>query len=462
MTWRLISSGRVHQWRPRLRYLVAVLAVELLAGVLGISSSAMATSQALPSQASNTFAIRDVNIFNGFRDIGIGSVLVIRGRIAAVGQMPVPPGIPVYDGHGDTVLPGLIDSSAHTLDQVTDDPTQAFPRSATPALSAMDRNDALRFGVTTEITTFGDPTLIAAARQERQSLDRTDEADLWSSGVGVTVPNGNPPDAVLGYAFPRLTAGTDPDQFVASDLQQGSDFISLIIDDGSLYGGLSPTLTVDQASAVVAAAHRYGRLAVAESPDLNDVEIAVQAGVNGLNHPPFDKVMDNTLVQTIRRQHIFVITAMAAFDCGQGAAQLLQNPLVQPYLSARQITALNLRFPFCPNWLQVGSENIGLLHAAGVPIVVGTDAGGGASHGASMLSELAELVNDAGLTPAQALTAATATPAREFGLCDRGRIAPGMRADLLMVNGDPTTDINAMPDIAEIWKNGYPIDRTPS
>jgi imidazolonepropionase-like amidohydrolase len=111
----------------------------------------------------------------------------------------------------------------------------------------------------------------------------------------------------------------------------------------------------------------------------------------------------------------------------------------------------------------VGAENIGLMHSAGVPIVAGTDAGGGvAAHGASMLSELAELVNYAGLTPAQALTAATATPAREFGLRGRGRIAPGMRADLLMVNGDPTADINAMFNIAQIWKNGYPVDRTPS
>lgn len=453
MTWRL---------RPRPRYVVALLAVGLLTGVLGTSSRAMATSRALPSQTSNTFAIRDVNIFNGFRDIGIGSVLVVRGRIAAVGQVPLPAGIPVYDGHGDTVLPGLIDASAHTIDQVTNDPTQGLPRSDTPALSATNRSDALRFGVTSEITTFGDPDLIAAARQERQSLARTDEADLWSSGVGVTVPNGNPPDAVLGYAFPRLTAGADPGQFVADRLQEGSDFISLIVDDGSLYGGFGPTLTVDQASAVVAAAHRYGRLAVAEAPDLNDVEIAVQAGANGLNHPPFNGVMDNSLVQTIRQQHTFVITTLSTFDCGLGADQLLNNPQVQPYLSATQLAALNLRFPFCPaSWLQVGSENIGLLHSAGVPIVAGTDAGGGvAAHGASMLSELAELVNDAGLTPAQALTAATATPAREFGLCDRGRIAPGMRADLLMVNGDPTADINALPGIAEIWKNGYPVDRT--
>jgi hypothetical protein len=334
------GSGRVRKWRSSLRYLASLLVAGLLAGVLAASAGAKAASGPQPAQTSNTFAVTDVNIFNGVRDIGIGSVVVVGGRIAAVGRVAVPPWIPVYDGQGMTLLPGLIDASAHSLDEVTDNPNQPpIPRSETPALSAADRNDALRFGVTTKVDTFGDPALIADARQQRHSLDRTNEADLWSSGVGVTVPGGYPPDGVLGYAFPRLTADANPDQFVANLLKQGSDFISLIIDDGGLYGGSGPTLTAEQADAVVAAAHRYGRLAVAEVNELNDAEIAVQAGANGLNHPPFDSVVDSAFLQMMRQQSTFVITTLSTFDCGLGADQLLQNPLVQPYLSAAQITA---------------------------------------------------------------------------------------------------------------------------
>jgi hypothetical protein len=82
----------------------------------------------------------------------------------------------------------------------------------------------------------------------------------------------------------------------------------------------------------------------------------------------------------------------------------------------------------------------------------------GTAHGASLHGELALLVR-AGLAPAQALAAATSLPAKRFGLGDRGRIAPGLRADLLLVDGDPTRDITATRAIAGVWKNGYAIDR---
>jgi imidazolonepropionase-like amidohydrolase len=65
----------------------------------------------------------------------------------------------------------------------------------------------------------------------------------------------------------------------------------------------------------------------------------------------------------------------------------------------------------------------------------------------------------AGLTPTQALASATRLPAERFGLNDRGRIAEGLRADLLLVDGDPTTDIKATRAIARIFKNGYEVDR---
>jgi hypothetical protein len=70
-----------------------------------------------------------------------------------------------------------------------------------------------------------------------------------------------------------------------------------------------------------------------------------------------------------------------------------------------------------------------------------------------------ELLVGAGLTPIEALTAATAGPARAFRLADRGRIAPGLRADLLLVDGDPTRDITATRAIAGVWKGGVPVDR---
>ncbi len=78
--------------------------------------------------------------------------------------------------------------------------------------------------------------------------------------------------------------------------------------------------------------------------------------------------------------------------------------------------------------------------------------------GASIHREL-ELLVQAGLSPTAALRAATSVPARVFGLEDRGRIAPGLRADLLLVEGDPTVDILATRNIIAIWKHGEQFDR---
>jgi imidazolonepropionase-like amidohydrolase len=100
------------------------------------------------------------------------------------------------------------------------------------------------------------------------------------------------------------------------------------------------------------------------------------------------------------------------------------------------------------------------LRAAGVPLLAGTDAPvlGRGVHGASLHREL-ELLVEAGLTPVETLAAATSVPASVFGLADRGRIAPGLRADLLLVAGDPTRQITATRAIRRVWARGRAVDR---
>jgi len=94
-----------------------------------------------------------------------------------------------------------------------------------------------------------------------------------------------------------------------------------------------------------------------------------------------------------------------------------------------------------------------------VPILAGTDASNpGTAHGTSMQLELSLLVR-AGQTPVEALIAGTSAPARAFEYSDRGRIASGLRADLVLVDGDPTQDIAATRAIAGVWKGGVALDR---
>src|SRR5215468_9282284 len=80
------------------------------------------------------------------------------------------------------------------------------------------------------------------------------------------------------------------------------------------------------------------------------------------------------------------------------------------------------------------------------------------TQGATVHGEMELMVRE-GLTPVQALIAATASPAKAFHLDDRGVIGPGKRADLVLVEGDPATDIKATRHIAGVWKQGVAIDR---
>jgi len=99
------------------------------------------------------------------------------------------------------------------------------------------------------------------------------------------------------------------------------------------------------------------------------------------------------------------------------------------------------------------------LVKAGALLLAGTDPSNATVvHGATLHREL-ELLVRSGLTPAQALTAATKSPARIFRLNDRGQIAPGRRADLLMVRGDPTRDITTTRDILRVWRSGAEFQR---
>jgi len=82
----------------------------------------------------------------------------------------------------------------------------------------------------------------------------------------------------------------------------------------------------------------------------------------------------------------------------------------------------------------------------------------GTAYGASVHLEMAAMV-EYGMSSIEALTAATSAPARAFGMSDRGSIQPGYRADLLLVEGDPTQEISDTRNIVQVWRGGIPVAR---
>jgi imidazolonepropionase-like amidohydrolase len=199
---------------------------------------------------------------------------------------------------------------------------------------------------------------------------------------------------------------------------------------------------------------------------------AVAAGVDGLAHIFGDEPIDDALIRKMAARRMFVTPTLSLFAAISGVGlgpELAADPRISPFLTANQRGALTGPSPgkngpmasYLSRFnIKTASENVRRLHAAGVRILAGTDTPNLAAHGVSLHGELL-LLTQAGLTPAEALKAATRAPAEAFKLANRGRIAPGARADLILVDGNPLADIKATRAIVKIFKNGYDVRRTP-
>ncbi len=431
---------------------IGVLAATLVFAALGDGTPRTA-SPARPdapavTPASASFVIRDVRVFDGDKAIQSTSVIVRDGRIEALGTDLDASGLAVVDGQGKTLMPGFIDAHVHSWGDA--------------------RRDALRFGTTTALDLHGDRGRLTDLKAQRESLARTGEADLWAAGAALTVPDGH--GTQFGLAVPTIEAHTDVAAFVDARIGEGSDVIKLIIEDLGAYGGTRrwPTLDARQVGEAIRATHAARRIAIAHASRQADALMAVEAGVDGLGHVFIDETASPAFLEAAKARDLFVVPTLSVMAAGSGSGDgrsLAADARLQAFLTPAQATALAARFDLMdanPRLRENAIASVRALHAAGVTILAGTDAGNpGTAHGASMHGEL-ELLVRAGLTPQQALAAATSLPARRLGLAERGRIAPGMRADLVLVDGDPLADITATRAIVAIWKNGHAVERAPA
>ncbi|MFD4197098.1 amidohydrolase family protein [Amycolatopsis thermoflava] len=361
--------------------------------------------------------IRGVRVFDGERTIARADVLIDGDRIAEPGG----PADVLVDGTGRTLLPGLIDAHTHTFDG--------------------NLAQALRFGVTTELDMFCLPANLS--RQRALAAERDDVADIRSSGVLATAPGGHPSQLMtalgdtLGDAagpFDTVATADQAAAFVAARQADGADYLKVVVDDGTVHGADLPVLAPDVVAALVESAHAAGLAVIAHAITAAEVEIALDAGVDGLAHVWVDAGPGTVaLAARVAAQGVFVVSTLVYFEVisGQGGAD---HAVPGSGTGAVRVARA--------------------LRAAGVPLLAGTDATPFAPvHGESLHREL-ELLTEAGLTAEEALAAATSVPAHHFGLDDRGRIAPGLRADLVLVDGDPTRDIAATRSIVDVWRRG--------
>jgi imidazolonepropionase-like amidohydrolase len=386
---------------------------------------------------------RHVDVFDGSELRRGVDVVVKRGVIESMGKSAQPAaGAEIIDGAGLTLLPGLIDCHTHTF--------------AESMLS-----QALTFGVTTELDMFTDFHIAASFREQQAAGKAPNRADLFSAGTLVTAKGGH--GTQFGLPIPTIAAPHAAVAFVDARLKEGSDYIKIVYEDGKAIGVNFAPISKETLVAVVAAAHQRHKLAVVHVTERERARDAIAAGADGLVHLFVDQPIDEALVRLAAEKKAFVVPTLTVLESLAGVSggqALLDDRELGPYLTPADAQGLKASFPRRTSaTYRVPREAVRKLKLAGVPILAGTDAPNpGTTHGASMHREL-ELLVDAGLTPTEALSAATALPARFFRLNDRGRIAPGLRADLVLVKGDPTRNILATRSIVGVWKEGQSLDR---
>jgi imidazolonepropionase-like amidohydrolase len=353
--------------------------------------------------------ITNVRIFTG-RGLGAPSIVFVEGGRLADRAAP---GAEVVDGRGATLLPGLIDTHVHvdTLQQ----------------LKALGR-----WGVTTALDMGTADWPATSALRGMSGF-----TDLRSAGAVACAPNGV---AVrkMGYPASSAVSGTDDAaRFVGERAEQRVDYVKIVLEEAFPFR--PKPLDAATVAALSASAHECGLLVCVHATSVKSVRAAMTAGVDVITHVPLVSSLDDALARAVALGGVAVSPTL-----------VMMKKLVERFpapIKPRSITYAN------------AVESVRALHRAGAVILAGTDANDDPTapntiaHGAALHVEL-ELLVAAGLSPVEAINAATRSAADVFGLADRGRIEPGLRADLLMVDGDPTVDIRATQNIRMAWAAG--------
>ena len=423
-------------------WILAVAAAGFIAALatLPVPESAAAPGQEVPE---SRFAIVDVTLFDGEAFRRNQDVWIEDGRVRALGpRLRLPEELPRVDGRGHTLLPGLIDGHVHTFGGTL--------------------NDALRFGVTSVLDQFTDSALLPGAKSARDDIARSDEADLFSAGMLATAPGGH--GTQFGMAVEPLTEPAGAAAWVRARKDEGSDWIKIISEDGGAYGGelQFPALDRETIGALIAAAHAEGLLAVVHVTGIERALEAVSQGADGLVHVWIDEIIAEEDARRVAEAGVFVVPTLSVIASmfGDSTGLRVLDETDEELVSPMQWGTLGDR-----SYLRTGTEgeaaleNVRRLHEAGVRIVAGTDAPNpGTGAGISMHSEL-RLLARAGLSSEAVLAAATSGAAEAFRIPERGRIAEGHVADLVLVRGDVENDVSHTTGIVTIWKDGYTVAR---
>jgi imidazolonepropionase-like amidohydrolase len=371
------------------------------------------------------------------------SVLVDGDKIAAVGpNLAAPAGAKVIDLPDTTLIPGMIEGHSHLFlhpynEAKWDDQVLHEALALRTARAVVHAEKTLMAGFTTERDLgtegagYADVGLKQAINQGIVPGPRLLVATKANVARGAYGPKGFEPGVKIPQGAEEISGADEMTKAARDQIAAGADVIKMYADYHYLPGEPSrPTMTEAEMAAGVAVAHDAGRLAAAHATTAEGMRRAILAGVDTVEHgyggtPAVFKMMHD-----------------------RGTALCPTIAASEAY--ARYFQGWNGQEP-APESVQENRRSFREAMKAGVPICMGGDVGVFA-HGKNWLEM--EAMQRAGMPAAEVMIAATSGNARIFHLADRGQVKPGLLADLVAVDGDPTRDVSAVEHVRMVMKGG--------
>jgi imidazolonepropionase-like amidohydrolase/ABC-type multidrug transport system permease subunit len=436
-----------------------------------------------------TFLIRGARIFVGNgKVLESGAVLIRNGKIIEVyeGNGPNPDAVhaEAVEAAGKTLLPGLIDVHVHLSASggLSETKEQIHPQ------QAMERElAAYLYSGVTAVRSAGDP--LSTVLKVRSTVNTGEKlgAELFTCGPLFTAQGGHGTEyfrqlpanfrAQAEQQFVRIPSSPDDARKQVDDLKQaGADCIKAVLESGG--GGMTfNRLDTSLFQAVGQEAHAQTLPLAVHTGDVRDVSDALAASADSIEHGSFREPITEAVFDQMAKQKTFYDPTLAAGEAFRafvaGKIDLLKRSLVEQVgpadllqeteraIASSEATAIRQRLEKFPINLAVGTENLLRAYHRGVMLVTGSDAGNFlVIHGPTVQREV-ELWVEAGIPPAVALQAATYNSAQLLRADSRiGCIRKGNDADLLLVDGNPLQDINALENVSSVFSKGEHVDRS--
>ena len=452
------------------RRVVRLVALALLTG------TAWRVDGQQPDSAASAAAVR---LFTGARVIvGDGSVIdegafLVRGdrivRVGSAGEVPAPPGASVVDLTGRTVMPALVNTHAHLgWERYTSWGAGNFTREN--LIDHLHRH--AYYGVGTIISTGSDLEEIALdVRQAQRAGEVGGARYLVSPGLGI--PGGGPNPRFTNdagwWGLHGVTTPAGAREVVRAEAARGVRILKIWVDARDEQRGAQVKLHPDIYAAILDEAQAQDIRVIAHATTLEDHKRLLEAGARRFIHMPYDTLVDDEYLGLLAARNAFIVPTIGmvtrrepyrrpAYDDPFFQEQVPEEVIVmlrdaaagdaggvaRPRTAADEARAGLIR----DNFLRLRDH-----------VILGTDAGAvGDFFGYADHLEL-ELFVRLGMTPAEAIVAATTRAARAFGLDDTGSITAGRRADFLVLDANPLDDILHTRQIAAVYLRGVEVDR---